>query len=634
MALPATENFTGTAGNLSASWTQQRTTRRVQRNGSGLGTQDAIDANDVNAFWNADAFANDQYSQIVPVGFGSGAMGVTVRAANTGDSAWDAYELYTDGLSGAGHTELAVIVNGASTVLRSFATTVATGNTIKLDAVGTTLTAYKNGVSLGTQTDSTYGSGSAGINSFWGTGAAPTFDNWEAGNVGTTAAAGMPTVALPTRPFRGVIGRTAIALRSPFRPPAAVASAATPVTFTPSAAVSTWTAPTPVLAAGGVTLSPTAAASTWVAGTPTLNVGALSLAPAAATSSWTVPAPSLSPGALSLTPTAATSSWVAPTPVLSAGGVSLAPSASVSTWIAGASTLTPGTLALAPTAPVSTWTAGTASLGGGSQLTPSAAVSTWVAGTATLSAGALALSPSAPSRVWVSGAPSLTPGGLALAPTAPASTWTVPASVLAAGAFTLSPAAATRAWNAGAPSLSVGAITLLSSSAVAVWVVPSPSFFSNTTIHLDEPLSIDFASLATAIDLTSLATTIDFSSLETMLMFLDGGRTVFELTIIKGEVATITGVLQGADPITDALVPYDVSAASTLKLNAGKSGSLIINNKDLTKVNGGATGQFSYTNTAGESAVAGKYDALAVATFPDGKIRKFPGKLTIKDSIA
>jgi hypothetical protein len=448
-----------------------------------------------------------------------------------------------------------------------------------------------------------------------------------------SASTAAPTLSNPARPFNRIIGRVAMALRT-VRPPAAVASAATPVTFTPSAAVSTWTAPDPVLSTGGVTLSPAAASSTWVAGTPTLTVGALSLAPVAATSTWTVPAPSLSAGALSLTPTAATSSCVAPAPVLSAGPLSLAPSASASAWTAGAATLTSGALTFTPAAAVSTWTAGTASLGGGSQLTPSAAVSTWVAGVATLTPGALTLSPTAPSRAWISGAPFFTPGGLALASTAPASTWTVPAPVLAAGAVTLAPAAAARVWNAGAPSLSVGAISLLSSTAVAVWVVPSPSFFSNTTIHLDEPLSIDFASLETEIEFTPLTTTIDFSSLESMLVFLDGGQTVFELTIIKGEVATITGVLQGADPITDALVPYDVSAASTLKLNAGKSGSLIITNKDLTKVNGGATGQFSYTNTAGESAVAGKYDALAVATFPDGKIRKFPGKLTIKDAIA
>jgi hypothetical protein len=288
------------------------------------------------------------------------------------------------------------------------------------------------------------------------------------GAVVTSAQA--PKLSSPMRPFNRIIGRTALALRTT-RPPAAVASAATPVTFTPSAAVSTWTAPDPVLSTAGVTLSPTAAASTWVAGTPTLTVGALSLAPVAATSTWTIPAPSLSAGALSLTPTAATSSWVAPAPVLSAGGVSLAPSASVSTWVAGAATLTPGAMSLAPTAPVSTWTAGTASLGGGSQLTPSAAVSTWVAGTATLAAGALALSPSAPPRAWVSGAPSFTPGGLALAPTAPASTWTVPAPVLGVGAVTLAPAAASRSWASVAASLNTGPLALSTNVAASAWRV-------------------------------------------------------------------------------------------------------------------------------------------------------------------
>lgn len=223
MALPATEDFTGTAGNLSASWTQQRTTRRLQRNGSGVGIQDATDASDVNAFWNADTFANDQYSQLVLVDRGDGAFGVTVRAANTGDSAWDAYEFYTDTISGGGHTELAVIVNGASTVLRSYATTVAAGNTIKLDVVGTTLTAYKNGVSLGTQSDSTYSSGSAGINSWSGNTTRPTFDNWEGGNIGGAVVATAPRLAWAMRPTaQRVIGRAALAMRAvlPIQAPA------------------------------------------------------------------------------------------------------------------------------------------------------------------------------------------------------------------------------------------------------------------------------------------------------------------------------------------------------------------------------------------------------------------------------
>jgi hypothetical protein len=195
MALPATEDFAGAAGNLSASWTQQRTTRRVQRNGSGAGIQDATDAiDDVIAFWNADAFPNDQYSQVAITALGAGSIIVSLRAADSGDATRDYYEFYTDGVTGAGHTEAAVVVNGGTTVLRNFATTFAASDVMKLGVVGTTLTAYKNGTSLGTQSNSTLTSGAAGVGSYCAAGTRPTFDNWEGGSLGSTSPVGRAMV--------------------------------------------------------------------------------------------------------------------------------------------------------------------------------------------------------------------------------------------------------------------------------------------------------------------------------------------------------------------------------------------------------------------------------------------------------
>jgi hypothetical protein len=153
---------------------------------------------------------------------------------------------------------------------------------------------------------------------------------------------------------------------------------------------------------------------------------------------------------------------------------------------------------------------------------------------------------------------------------------------------------------------------------------------------LDEPLFIDFDALATAIDFTALTTAIDFDSLKTMLVFLDGGTDVLELTILKGELTPIAMTLQGADPVTGALVPYDVAAASSVKLNAGRpGGTLVINAKDLVKTDA-VNGRVTYNPASPETDVAGKYDALVVATFPGspGVVRKFPGKLTIRDAIA
>jgi hypothetical protein len=195
---------------------------------------------------------------------------------------------------------------------------------------------------------------------------------------------------------------------------------------------------------------------------------------------------------------------------------------------------------------------------------------------------------------------------------------------------------------------SSGAVIPLSGS-IAVSVAAA---FTGT--HLDEPLSIDFVSLAsaidfakqtstidfaplaTAIDFTQPTTAIDFDSLETVLVFLDGGTEVFELTIIKGELTPIAMTLRGASPTTGDLLPYDVTAATSVKLNAGKSGAtLIINAKDLAKTDA-ANGRVTYNPAIGETDVAGKYEALVVATFAGapGVVRKFPGKLTIKDAIA
>lgn len=196
MALPATEAFTGGAGPVGANWTQQRTTRTVNRDGAGLGTQDAGDnAADVTAFWSADPFASDHYSQVTLVALGTGGTGnsnnVVVRASASGDASWNAYDWYTDGLSGAGNTELAKVISGGSTVLRNYVTTFAANDVIKVSVQGTTIEAFKNGVSLGTQVDSAIPSGGApGIGSFSSTTSTnkPTFDNWQGDNIGSAGA--------------------------------------------------------------------------------------------------------------------------------------------------------------------------------------------------------------------------------------------------------------------------------------------------------------------------------------------------------------------------------------------------------------------------------------------------------------
>ncbi|HET9634829.1 MAG TPA: Ig-like domain-containing protein [Gemmatimonadaceae bacterium] len=174
-----TETFTGAAGPLSGSWTQQRSSgKTVNRNGSGVGIG-SVDGLDLFVFWNATAFSNDQYSQTRIAGGlvnGTQFVQVIVRATGTGDSSYNNYSFYSDGVAGSGHTELARVMNGRWTTLRSFNTTFVSGDVMKISVTGSTITCYKNGVSIGTATDSSLPTGSPGVGVYGNT---VTIDDWQ-----------------------------------------------------------------------------------------------------------------------------------------------------------------------------------------------------------------------------------------------------------------------------------------------------------------------------------------------------------------------------------------------------------------------------------------------------------------------
>src|SRR5688572_23009374 len=152
----ATDSFTGSNNDpLSANWTAA--------DGSLL----ISDANNVklnaaqgnSAYWDADTFADDQYSQVVIATVSGDAVGPMVRASGlTGYIA----------LVGNSGTEITIQrVDGDenATVLGATFTglTIGNGDTIRLEASGTSLTVKQNGATIGSRTDSTYTSGAAGI---------------------------------------------------------------------------------------------------------------------------------------------------------------------------------------------------------------------------------------------------------------------------------------------------------------------------------------------------------------------------------------------------------------------------------------------------------------------------------------
>jgi uncharacterized protein YjdB len=181
-----TESFTGFSGALSGSWTQQRTSGTINKNGSGLG-KGSEDWKDIFAFWSGNTFGNDQYSQArITSGLVSGSqyVQITVRAKGRGDGIYSNYLFYTDGVAGANHTEVAKNINGTQITIRSFPVGFAAGDVIKIAAVGTTITCYKNGVALGSITDTSLPSGSPGVGVY---GSTVTLDDWEGGSTVTVA---------------------------------------------------------------------------------------------------------------------------------------------------------------------------------------------------------------------------------------------------------------------------------------------------------------------------------------------------------------------------------------------------------------------------------------------------------------
>ena len=183
-SLPASDPFTGTPGTpISANWTVQTNGFNIGPNGTsagpditGLGVYHA-------AFWNADTFNNDQYSEIVIDTLATGdQFGPMVRMTGTGSH--NGYLLFMR-LSTDGTTILFDASSGTYTSLNDLgAIAWANGDTARLEVSGTTLTAKRNGSSIGTATSSAHSSGSAGIFALAGGVPENLFDSWTGGNVG------------------------------------------------------------------------------------------------------------------------------------------------------------------------------------------------------------------------------------------------------------------------------------------------------------------------------------------------------------------------------------------------------------------------------------------------------------------
>jgi hypothetical protein len=158
MGVIATDNFTrADASTLGSNWTN------TDSSSWGISSNQAhctATGGDSFAFtvWNANAFPNDQYSQITISSLAAltGLICPGVRMSLSAETSYFCQEL-------SNTLYIVKMVAGSNTNLTSGSYTPAVGDVIYLSAVGTTLTAKVNGTTVLTTTDSSISSGSAGM---------------------------------------------------------------------------------------------------------------------------------------------------------------------------------------------------------------------------------------------------------------------------------------------------------------------------------------------------------------------------------------------------------------------------------------------------------------------------------------
>lgn len=200
----ATDNFNRADGGLGTNWTDQFTggglTTRIISNQANEGSSSSDGAL---AFWNASAFANDQYAELAISGIepSGGYVGPTVRCSGTNGS----LACYIGMALTSGRARIYKATAGFSfpgTLVVDLGTISGAawvdGDVVRIEAQGTTLRMYRNGVQIGTDTtDASLASGSAGLFVH-----GPQADDWAGGDLGGDTTP--PTLSSRVVPTGGV----------------------------------------------------------------------------------------------------------------------------------------------------------------------------------------------------------------------------------------------------------------------------------------------------------------------------------------------------------------------------------------------------------------------------------------------
>lgn len=190
MALPALEDFSGSAANLpNPPWTTPSGKSAVRRDGSGLGGT-SVNGVDCFAIWNADVCPNDQSVTLTVEetldGTESNYIYIILRSSFPGGVP-SYYIFWCDGGSDCG---IYKVVSGSSetSIQDADSTTAVIGDIFKAKVVGTAIVITKNGTAFITTTDAAIAAGQFGHGGFSSGGVK--FDNFvgadESGGGGST----------------------------------------------------------------------------------------------------------------------------------------------------------------------------------------------------------------------------------------------------------------------------------------------------------------------------------------------------------------------------------------------------------------------------------------------------------------
>jgi hypothetical protein len=180
VSLPATDDFNrADSGSLGANWTETDHGLQIVSNEARVITNGAYQF----AYWNADAFDSDHYSQAVFAGSPAD-MEVCTRVQAGGNL----YMLMVN--SGSTVTRIYKRLSGSFTQIGSDGAAPTVGHTYKFEANGSALTGYDNGVAIsgpGSGGDASITGGSAGLG---GSSSGVGWDDWQGGDVNPPAPSG------------------------------------------------------------------------------------------------------------------------------------------------------------------------------------------------------------------------------------------------------------------------------------------------------------------------------------------------------------------------------------------------------------------------------------------------------------